>query len=159
MAAESMNALAERFAEQGVGSIFLYTNEAHPGENYPHLASMAQKYRHAGALRDVYGVTRPIVLDALDGTCHRAYGGMPNMTWIINRGGVPVYKSDWTDANSIENTLEYLNNVADRRKTGVRLGPFRVERLDYRNADREAFFAGLARNGPKAVTEFETAWD
>ena len=62
-----MNALAERFAEQGVGSIFLYTNEAHPGENYPHLTSMEQKYRHAGALRDIYGVTRPIMLDALDG--------------------------------------------------------------------------------------------
>ncbi len=46
---------------QDVGSIFLYTNEAHPGENYPHHHSMQQKQAHAEALRDVLGVTRPIL--------------------------------------------------------------------------------------------------
>jgi len=45
-----MNAIAERFKEQGVGSIFLYTHEAHPGENYPHLTSMEQKHKHAGGV-------------------------------------------------------------------------------------------------------------
>ncbi len=59
MAAPSMNALAERFAPRDVGAIFIYTHEAHPGENYPHLTSFEQKYRHAQALRDVLGVTRP----------------------------------------------------------------------------------------------------
>ena len=75
---------------------FLYTHEAHPGENYPHLTSMEQKFKHAHALRDEYGVTRPILVDALDGACHRAYGSMPNMTWVFNRAGAPVYKSDWS---------------------------------------------------------------
>ncbi len=36
------------------------------GENYPHLTSMEQKFRHTRALRDVLGVTRPILVDALD---------------------------------------------------------------------------------------------
>ncbi len=40
-----MNALADRVAAGDVGSIFLYTNEAHPGEYYPHLTSMEQKFR------------------------------------------------------------------------------------------------------------------
>ena len=62
-----MNAQAERYADQDVGSVFLYTHEAHPGEHYPHLTSMAQKFRHARDLRDLLGVTRPIVLDALEG--------------------------------------------------------------------------------------------
>src|SRR4051812_42441900 len=106
MAAPSMNALAERFAAQGVGSIFLYVYEAHPGEHYPHLTSMAQKFRHARALRDVVGVTRPILVDSLDGACHRAYGSNPNMSWIFNRAGLPVYKADWTDAWSVANALE-----------------------------------------------------
>ena len=74
MAAPSMNELAERFYEQNVGSIFVCTHEAHPGEHYLHLTSMEQKYRHAQALRDRLGVTRPILLDALDGACHRTYG-------------------------------------------------------------------------------------
>jgi hypothetical protein len=89
MAASSMNAVGERFAGDDIGSIFIYTHEAHPGEYYPHLTSMEQKFKHAAALRDKLGVSRPIILDFLDGACHRAYGSMPNMTWIFNRAGVP----------------------------------------------------------------------
>jgi len=35
-----MNAVADRFADRGVASVFLYTYEAHPGEHFPHLTSM-----------------------------------------------------------------------------------------------------------------------
>ncbi len=153
-----MNAIAERFAEHGVGSIFLYTHEAHPGEHYPHLTSMEQKFRHARDLRGKLGVTRPILLDALDGACHRAYGSMPNMSWIFTRSGVAVYKSDWTDARSLENAIEYYVDVAARRQVGERLAPFRIERLDFRKQDQEAFYVGLERNGPKAVREFRAAF-
>lgn len=152
-----MNELADDFAHEGVGSVFLYTHEAHPGENYPHLTSMEQKVAHARALRDVLGVDRPIVLDALDGAAHRAYGSMPNMTWIFTQTGVPVYKSDWTDHHSVRNALEYGLEVLERRRGRERLVPFRVERLDYRAGNPEAFFAGLARSGPKAVREFREA--
>lgn len=152
-----MNALAEKYTGDEVGSIFLYTNEAHPGEHYPQLATMEQKFTHARALRDVYGVARPILLDALDGACHRAYGGMPNMTWIINRAGVPVYKSDWTDSNSVDNALAYFVDVIHRRRQGMRLAPFRVERLDYRDQDSVGFNRGLELNGPRAVREFREA--
>lgn len=153
-----MNALAERFRDQNVGSIFVYTHEAHLGEQYPHLTSMAQKYRHDQALRDVLGVTRPILLDALDGACHRAYGSMPNMTWIFNASGIPIYKSDWTDHHSVANALEYFLDVSQRRRARERLAPFRVERLDYRNQDRQAFFRGLERSGPKAVDEYKAVF-
>lgn len=152
-----MNQLAERYAHRGVGSIFLYTNEAHPGENFPHLTSLAQKFNHARALRDVLGVARPILLDALDGACHRAYGTMPNMTWIFNRAGSPLYKSDWTDSNSVENALVYFLDVLERRRERERLVPFHVERLDYRASDPAGFKEGLARSGPKAVREFYEA--
>ena len=153
-----MNALAERFADRGVGSIFLYTHEAHPGEHYPHLSSMEQKFRHARGLRDTLGVTRPILVDALDGACHRAYGSMPNMSWIFSRVGVPVYKADWTDVHSLENAIDYFLGVIERRRSDERMAPFRVERLDYRIQDQAAFYQGLARNGPKAVREFRAAF-
>ncbi len=158
MAAPSMNAMAQRFDPQGVGSIFLYTHEAHPGEFYPHHTSMAQKLRHARELRDRLGVTRPIFVDALDGACHRAYGSMPNMSWIFAASGIPVYKSDWTDPPSIANAVEYFLDVITRRGAGERLAPFHAERLDFRHQDREAFNAALARNGPKAVREYRAAF-
>ncbi len=153
-----MNAIAERFLSQGVGSIFLYTHEAHPGEYYPNLKSMEQKLRHARDLRDRVEVTRPILVDALDGACHRAYSSMPNMSWIFTRSGLPIYKSDWTDPRSVENAVEYFLAANERRRTGERLTAFRVERLDFRIQDREAFFKGLERNGPKAVREFQAAF-
>ncbi len=153
-----MNAIANRFEEDRVGSIFLYTHEAHPGEYYMHLTSMEQKLRHARDLRDKLGVTRAILADSLDGACHRAYGSMPNMTWIFDRRGVPLYKADWTHASSVENAVEYLVGVIQRRHAGERVVPFRVERLDFRRNDPDAFYEGLARNGPKAVKEFREAF-
>jgi len=153
-----MNRIAEQYAPQHIGAVFLYTHEAHPGEHYPHLTSFEQKLRHARELRDRLGVTRPILVDALDGACHRAYGSMPNMTWIISRAGLPVYKAEWTDPASVENALQYFVQCAERRRAGQRLAPMRVERLDLREQDREAFFRGLERNGPKAVREFRAAF-
>ena len=149
-----MNSLAEQYADQKVGSIFLYTHEAHPGENYPHLTSMEQKFRHAEALRDVLGVNRPILVDALDGACHRAYGSMPNMTWIFNQNGVVHYKSNWTDTGSVARALEHLMDVTRRRRQRENLTPFIVEKLDYRVSDRDRFIRGLERSGPKAVEEY-----
>ena len=153
-----MNAVAAKYESDDVGSIFLYTNEAHPGQHYPHLTSMEQKFQHAAALRDELGVTRPIVLDALDGACHRAFGSMPNMTWIINRAGQAIYKSDWTDANSVDNALAYYIDVASRRRGRETLAPFNVQRIDYRSADRLEFFNGLKRNGKQAVDDFIAAF-
>ena len=153
-----MNALAEKVADKKVNSIFLYTHEAHPGENYPHLTSMEQKLRHAHALRDVYGVSRPILVDALDGACHRAYGSLPNMTWIFNRNGQILYKAQWTDIDSVETGIEYFLRVNERRRNREALVPFVVEKLDYRIQDREAFYKGLERSGPKAVKEFSEAF-
>jgi hypothetical protein len=106
----------------------------------------------------VLGVTHPIFVDALDGACHRAYGSMPNMSWIFSRSGVPVYKSDWSDSHSVHNAIDYYLQVADRRREGERMAPFRVERLDFRIQDQQAFYAGLERNGPKAVNEFREAF-
>lgn len=121
MAASSMNEIAKQFSERGVGSVFIYTHEAHPGEHYPHLTSMEQKFNHARDLRDKLGVRRPILVDSLDGACHRGYGSMPNMTWIFSAAGIPVYKSDWTDASSVANAVEYFAGTSVRRRKGDRL--------------------------------------
>jgi hypothetical protein len=83
---------------------------------------------------------------------------MPNMSWIFTRSGQPPYKSDWSDAASIATAIDYFIDVRRRRRSRERLAAFRVERLDFRNQDQAQFFAGLARNGPKAVREFREAF-
>lgn len=154
-----MDAVAEQFADHDVTSVFIYTHEAHPGEHYPHLTTMEQKFSHARDFRDEFGVSRQILVDSLDGACHRAYGSMPNMTWVFTRSGIPIYKSDWTDASSVENALTHFLDGTERRRRGEQVAPFNVHRLDFRNHDRQAFYKGLERNGPKAVREFRQAFD
>jgi hypothetical protein len=157
MASLYMNDIADKYADQGVGSAFVYTHEAHPGENYRHLTSMEQKYKHARALRDTLGVTRPIYLDVLDGACHTAWGGQPNMGFILTRGGAPVYKADWTHPPSVDEAIHYLLKIGKRRKSGERLAAFRTERQEYRFQDNDGFQKGLERNGPQAVSDFADA--
>lgn len=149
-----MNEAAERLADREVGSIFLYTHEAHPGENYPPHRTMADKVRAAQGLREHYGVNRPIYLDDITGDLHIAYGGLANMTWIFNKAGTPLYRSQWTDSPSSENAITYYLDVLERRRNRERLAPFKVERIDYRDVNKEKRLAGLAKAGQKAVDDW-----
>jgi hypothetical protein len=92
-------------------------------------------------------------VDDLDGTVHRAYGLLPNMSWVLDRGGTILYKAMWTSASHIGDFLE-------RRAAGPR-GPasstFYAEQLAPVVRDRAAFQRGLERNGPRAATEFAHA--
>lgn len=148
-----MDDLATRYADRGVTSAFIYTRESHPAEHYPAHASMDDKRRSARALIDIGPVTRPMLMDDLQGTAHRAWGLLPNMTWILGRGGLIVYKSMWTDPGDVEHALlDALDHLARRGRD--KLLPFYSERLGWRNKDESSFRAGLQRAGPQAVRDF-----
>ncbi len=137
--------------------MFLYTREAHPGERFPAHRSFAQKLAHARAFRDRFAVERPILVVDLAGTGHRLYGLLPNMTYLIGRGGRVLFRSDWTDAATVEAALAYLEAARARRQEGLRLKPFYAEFVGYRWSDQAAFEAGLEVAGPQAVADFARA--
>jgi hypothetical protein len=153
MAAAAMEDLAERYADRAVRSVFVYTREAHPGENYPHHTSMADKRDRARAFKEHCKVRRPILLDDLEGACHRAYGTLPNMTWIMGRGGLILYKGAWTGVEDIEDALATGLDAHARRAKDQLVG-FYSERLAWRVNDLAGFHAGLERAGPQAVADF-----
>lgn len=148
-----MDAIADRFADRAVRSVFVYTREAHPGEIYRHHTSMDGKRENAKALRSVVGVKRQILLDTLEGDAHQAYGCLPNMTWIFGRGGLILYKSAWTDPADVEDSLKRALDGLERRMKGDKL-PFYSERLSWRERDDETFRTLLERCGPQAVSDF-----
>ena len=150
-----MDALTDEFESHNINSVFVYTHEAHPGEHYPHHISFEQKMKHAEAFRNTFGIKRQILVDALDGQCHRAYGSMPNMSWIFSKAGISVYKSDWTSADSIRDTLLELTGMVKRRRTQrLVMAPFKVEKLEYRISNKQRFIEGLKIAGPKAIKEY-----
>jgi hypothetical protein len=81
---------------------------------------------------------------------HHAYGLMPNMSWVLDRGGTILYKAMWTSAARIGDFLE-------RQPAGGAAATFYTEQLEPRTLDRAAFERGLQRNGPRAATEFARA--
>ena len=149
-----MDQLALEFAPLGFRSVFIYTREAHPGEHLRHHTSFAQKLALARQFREEQAVQREILVDALDGTSHRQYGALPNMTWIVLRGGMIAYKAAWTDAVDVRDAMGGIARLADLRRQGGRLAPFWTERLGFRSVDQAAFNAGLERNGSQAVADF-----
>ena len=148
-----MEDMARRHADRAVRSVFLYTREAHPGESYRHHSTMDDKRHHARAFRQHNDIEREILLDDVGGTAHRAYGGLPNMTWIIGRGGVIYYKAAWTDAADIERALVETLDALGRRASEP-IAPFYSERLAWRSRDMVAFRRQLEIAGPQAVSDF-----
>jgi hypothetical protein len=84
---------------------------------------------------------------------HRAFGGLPNMSWVLGRGGVVLYKAMWTSASRIGDFLERY----EARPLDLAHAPFFTEQLEVRRRDPESFQRGLERNGPRAVAEFARA--
>jgi hypothetical protein len=148
-----MEEMAARHANRSVRSVFLYIREAHPGEHYRHHSSMDDKRRDARAFQTEFDVKRHILLDDLEGTAHRAFGMLPNMSWIIGPRGMIHYKAAWTDPNDIEDALKYSLDAVERRGRD-KLLPYHSERLKWRMRDDDKFRARLMKNGPQAVKDF-----
>lgn len=136
----------------------VYVREAHPGENFPHHTSFEQKMAHARKLRDLENISLPILVDDIEGSTHKAYGLQPNMVYLINRDGVIVYKSDWTDAHELETMCESLGRL-DKMKAHevpiIRRGV--SERLHWIPMDpvhRERIYR---RSGEKAIRDYFNA--
>lgn len=153
MASEAMEDLAERYADQAVRSIFLYTREAHPGENYRHHTSMEDKRANARAFKEHSNIKREIFLDDLIGSAHRTYGTLPNMTWIMGRGGFIHYKSSWTGVADVEDALKGIIDFQENRTKNGWV-PFYSERSAWSKRDPKKFHEGLVRAGPQAVADF-----
>jgi hypothetical protein len=149
-----MERLAERFANRAVRSVFIYTREAHPGEHYRHHSSIDDKRRNARAFVEHSRLRRQVLLDDLQGTAHRSYGLLPNMTWVVGRGGMIHYKSAWTSetdvADALENVLDFQANRVKNQWVA-----FYSERSAWSRRDQALFKAGLERAGPQAVADYQ----
>jgi hypothetical protein len=119
----------------------------------PAHSGFEEKLTAARRLRDELGITRPILVDDIEGTVHHAYGLLPNMSWVLERGGSILYKAMWTSAAHVGDFLE----AQAASPPGPASGTFYAEQLGPIVRDRDAFYRGLERNGPRAGTEFARA--
>lgn len=136
-----MASLVRRFRE--VDFAILYVREAHPGAVIEQPKDMALKSAHASRLRDEDGEVRKILLDDLEGSLHRAFGGYPNSLFILNRGGCVVWRSDWNNPRATAKALKRLTSGRSAGREGLFLP-----------AKPPVVFRTLHRAGGSALTDF-----
>ena len=151
-----LTALYRRHREQGFQFLIVYAREAHPGENFPHHQSLAQKIAHAKKLRELEKIHEiPIIADDIHGSTHLAYGLLPNMIYLIDREGTIVYKSDWTDAQEIGGMCASLVRRDQMKANGVPIIRRGVsERLHWIAMDPVQRESVYRRSGEKAIQDY-----
>ncbi|MBL4812843.1 MAG: hypothetical protein JKX69_10935 [Rhodobacteraceae bacterium] len=91
-----------------VSNAILYVREAHPGQDIPSHNDAASKLACAKRLVDEDGETRLVLVDDFDGSAHRAFGGMPNAVFIINKNGCVVFRAEWNNPVATRSALKAL---------------------------------------------------
>ena len=137
--------------------LFIYTREAHPGENYPPHQYYEQKLLHARSFRKRLTIERPVAVDSLQGKTHRLYGGVSNMSWIIDHTGRVAYRAAWTVAGDIERALDEIVESRELKRSGRTAATFYREMVGLR--PQRAPAEGLPRfmGGEVAARQFEEA--
>jgi hypothetical protein len=148
--------LYRKYQSHNFQFFIVYVREAHPGENYPHHTTFKQKIAQAKKLRALENIQEiPILLDDFNGTTHHAFGLLPNMVYLIDREGMIVYKSDWTDAAEIDGmcaSLIQLDEMKTKKVPIIRQGMSqRLHWIPMDPAQREHVYR---RSGEKAIQDY-----
>ena len=102
----TMNKLAQEFPDSN--HLVFYTREAHPGKRIgPHKSNHEKIYR-AIQLVSLEPEERTILVDDVNGNTHQAYGGLPNMLYIIDTDGTVIFKDHWSSPDRVRQALTEL---------------------------------------------------
>lgn len=115
----AMEQLKQDFPD--VEFLLIYVREAHPGERLPQHRSFEDKLKAARLLPKRYNENRKILIDALDGDMHQAYGSMPNFVYIVRPDGIVHYRCNWATLEGVRQALEdrehlHTNENADMKQ-------------------------------------------
>lgn len=107
-----MEELAKRYAAQPVHFVVVYSREPHAGEgpfaNIEQPKTMEHRCSNAQLCREELSINRTMVIDTMDSAVQEAYGGLPNMVFIIDREGKVAYRSSWAKSHRVSEELENL---------------------------------------------------
>lgn len=139
----AMEAAARRHPEATF--LVVYTREAHPGEVTPHHRTLADKRAAARRLVTEEQLIRRVLVDDLDGTVHRAYGGAWDTVYVLDADRTILLRQAWTHPADVEHVLDELaaGNAVTPRET-VNMAPPGPQPMGH----------GLLRGGEQALFDF-----
>jgi len=153
-----LNHTWEYFKWRGVQFLFVYVREPHPGEAYPHHASMDQKVAVAEELQRLDDIRFPVLVDDLDGSVHRAYGARPNPVFVVHRNGRLVYRAGHAEPAPLREYLEHLLLWDQVQAQNLPTHNMYLEQIRFIIPDGPLHKKIVRRAGPKAVRDMEGAF-
>jgi hypothetical protein len=104
----------EQLAREHPQAAFLviYVREAHPGEIQGTPRSLPEKRAAGHKLALEEALARRVLVDSLDGTTHRAYGGAWNPVYVIDADGRVVMRQAWNHPGDVDLALRALESGA-----------------------------------------------
>ena len=82
--------------------------EAHPGEITGPHRTVAEQRQAARRLQVEEGIRRRVLVDDLEGTVHRAYGGAWNPVYVIDVEGRVAFRRAWNHPRQVAQALDGL---------------------------------------------------
>ncbi|MBI4613665.1 MAG: hypothetical protein HY720_08660 [Planctomycetes bacterium] len=103
-----MEAVRDRFGDEVVFFV-VYTREPHPGiGGRGQTRTFEEKCQFAKDCREDLRDDRTYLVDSLDATVQRTYGGLPNNSYVIDKLGRVAYKEAWSHPKNLGRVLERL---------------------------------------------------
>ncbi len=102
-----MEALYRAYKDRGVSFYYVLSREPHPGFfGFQQTDSLENRRDMARLVRAELLFGLPWIIDDMQNTLQRTFGGMPNMEFVIARDGTLIYKRAWADPDALKRLLE-----------------------------------------------------
>jgi hypothetical protein len=131
--------------------IEMLVRQAHPGERHGAYHSYQQKLDEARLYQQEEAVDWPVVIDDLEGTVQRAYGGLAAAVYLIDSAGRVAFCGIWGQAPPLRQAID---DLLAHGGTGVAAAGG-IDRAPHLATAIVAGRSGPARGGVRALIDLE----
>jgi hypothetical protein len=102
-----VEALNKAYAGKGISFYYVLSREPHPGfYGFTQTDSLEMRQEYVRLANAELTIELPWIIDDMDNTMQKTYGGMPNSEFIIAPDGMLLESRDWADTDELKDWLE-----------------------------------------------------
>ena len=113
--------MASEWAERDVQFFTVYVREPHAGGDYPQPETITQRAQYASDCASLVGQRIPVIVDSIENEVHQAFGGLPNMVYVIDTRGKVGYRATWAKHEQVRDAVDRLLRFHEAQKSGKKM--------------------------------------
>lgn len=144
-----MEHLCTKYRDRSVEFFLVHVREPHPNgkgyidpdadplltpvfeQQYPQPTTFEERLEHARQFRQLFQSQRTILVDPIDNPTFARYGYLSNMSYVISKRGLVMYRCNWTRPSEIEEVVKNLLEYEDVRQLEGKARKLQSERIIY----------------------------